>query len=92
MINLQPRFVRLKHAPGYLGMDRHRFNNEVRPHLTEIPIGRQGIAFDRMEMDEFADYYKGACGRPPEVKEEACQNDERQDSANVEITGIFRNT
>jgi hypothetical protein len=27
-------------------MDRNRFNAEVRPLLTEIPIGRQGVAFD----------------------------------------------
>ena len=26
-----PRFVRLRDAPAYLGMDRHRFNVEVRP-------------------------------------------------------------
>ena len=31
--------MRLRDAPGYLGMDRNRFNAEVRPHLIEIPIG-----------------------------------------------------
>jgi hypothetical protein len=35
-----PRFIRLRDAPAYLGMDRHRFNYEVRPHLTEIPIAQ----------------------------------------------------
>ena len=40
-----PRFIRLRDAPAYLGMDRHRFNSEVRPQLIEIPIGDQGISF-----------------------------------------------
>ncbi len=37
-----PRLLRLRDAPTYLGMDRNRFNSEVRPCLTEIPIGEQG--------------------------------------------------
>jgi hypothetical protein len=47
-----PRFVRLRDAPNYLGMDRNRFNRSVRPHLVAIPIGKQGIAFDRLDLDE----------------------------------------
>ena len=50
-----PRFIRLRDAPAYLGMDRNRFNAEVRPLLTVIPIGRQGIAFDRLDLDRWAD-------------------------------------
>ena len=46
---LLPRFIRLRDTAFYLGMDRNRFNAEVRPYLTKIPIGRQGIAFDRLE-------------------------------------------
>ena len=42
---IPPRLLRFRDAPRYLGMDRNRFNVEVRPYLTEIPIGRQGIAF-----------------------------------------------
>src|SRR5688572_15657638 len=45
-------------------MDRHRFDSEVRPTLTEIPIGQRGIAFDRHELDAWADAYIAACGRP----------------------------
>ena len=58
------RLLRLRDAPMYLGMDRNRFNNEVRPHLTEIPIGTQGIAFDRLELDRWVDHYKSRNGRP----------------------------
>ena len=38
-----PRLLRLRDAPFYLGMDRNRFNAEVRPQVTEIRIGEQGI-------------------------------------------------
>ena len=48
---ITPRLLRFRDAPRYLGMDRNRFNAEVRPCLTEIRIGRQGIAFDRLELD-----------------------------------------
>lgn len=46
-----PRLIRFKDAPRYLGMDRHCFNREVRPHMAEIRIGKQGIAFDRVDLD-----------------------------------------
>ena len=61
---LLPRLVRFRDAPGYLGMDRNRFNQEVRPFLTDIPIGRQGIAFDRLELDAWVDDYVSCNGRP----------------------------
>ena len=62
--NVLPRFIRFRDAPGYLGMDRNRFNAEVRPALTEIPIGQQGIAFDRLELEAWAEDYKRRNGRP----------------------------
>ena len=65
---LLPRLVRLRDAPFYLGMDRNRFNAEVRPQLTEIPIGEQGIAFDRVELDAWVDQHKSRNGRPGQPK------------------------
>ena len=65
-----PRFIRLKHAPNYLGMDKNRFNAEVRPFVTEIRVGFQGIAFDRLDLDAFADDYKRRNGRPGKKKGE----------------------
>lgn len=58
-----PRFIRLKDASAYLGMDKNRFNREVRPKLIAIPIGTQGIAFDRLDLDEWASEYKRCNGR-----------------------------
>ena len=68
---LLPRLIRFRNAPAYLGMDRNRFNHEVRPYLVEIPVGRQGIAFDRLHLDAWADDYKAVRGRPP-GKEASC--------------------
>jgi hypothetical protein len=59
-----PRVLRFRDAPAYLGMDRNRFNAEVRPHLTEVPIGTQGIGFDRLELDAWFEDYKSRNGRP----------------------------
>lgn len=61
---ITPRLIRLKDAPFYLGMDRNRFNKEVRPYIVEIPIGKQGIAFDRLEIDAWVDQYVSRNGRP----------------------------
>ena len=63
---LLPRLIRYRDAPGYLGMDRNRFNAEVRPFLTIIPIGKQGIAFDRLDLEAWADDYIQRNGRPSE--------------------------
>jgi hypothetical protein len=64
MSDLQPRIIRFHDAPRYLGMDRNRFNAEVRPYLTEIPIGKQGVGFDRHDLDAWVDDYKRRNGRP----------------------------
>ena len=63
-----PKLLRLRDAPAYLGMDKNRFNREVRPYITEIPIGSQGIAFDRLDLDAWVDHYKGCNGRPGSKK------------------------
>jgi hypothetical protein len=83
---MQPRLIRLKHAPGYLGMDRNLFNETVRPYLTTLPIGRQGIAFDRLELDAWADHYKKVRGRAPE-KEASWEKGESQVSPNAVGSG-----
>ena len=76
-IALLPRLVRLRDAPAYLGMDRNRFNCEVRPNLTNIPIGQQGIAFDRLELDAWVEDYISRNGRrpkAPKLEDDTCQN------------------
>ena len=58
------RFIRMKDAPSYLSVDKNYFNKIVRPTLTEIPIRIQGIAFDRLDLDKWADDHKSRVGRP----------------------------
>lgn len=54
---ITPRLLRFKDAPRYLGMCAREFNQTVRPHVNEVVIGRQGIAFDRYELDEWVSRY-----------------------------------
>lgn len=63
-VAITPRLLRLRDVPRYLGMDKNRFNREVRPQLTVIPIGKEGIAFDRLDLDAWVDEYKRRNGRP----------------------------
>lgn len=77
---LLPRFVRFRDAPFYLGMDRNRFNTEVRPYLTKIPIGRQGLAFDRLELDAWVEEYISRNGRPAAIRRKPWDEQERRAS------------
>jgi hypothetical protein len=62
--SLLSRVVRARDAPRYLGMDRNRFNAEVRPYVTEVSIGTQGVGFDRLDLDSWFEDYKSRNGRP----------------------------
>ena len=63
-IKLMPRVIRAKDAHIYLGMDRNRFNHEVKPHLVAVPIGTQGIGYDRFDLDAWWEVYKERNGQP----------------------------
>src|SRR5262249_23092553 len=63
-----PRIIRCRDAHGHLGMDRNRFNSEVRQNLTEIPIGVQGTGFDRLELDAWRRTISAATGVPDNRK------------------------
>ncbi len=55
--------------PRYLGIDRNRFNAEVRPLLSEIPIGTQEVAFDRLYLDAWVwSSIRPATGRRAQAK------------------------
>jgi hypothetical protein len=66
----------MRDAPAYLGMDKNRFNVEVRPYLTEIPLGAQCIAFDRLDLDSWVDQYIERNGRKRATDKggKQCQN------------------
>jgi len=87
---IQPRLIRFRYVPDYLGMDRNRFNQEVRPHLTEIPIGKQGIAFDRLEVDLWVDEYKARHGRKQTQGAAKWDKKEHQDLESEEESGILK--
>ena len=89
-MDFQPRFIRLKDAHRYLGMDRNRFADEVRPYLIEIPIGSQGVAFDRLDLDAWADQYKDRNGRP--AKQKGGQPPWRKEKHEVSSRGVASGT
>ena len=54
---MTPRLLRMRDAPAYLGMCEREFNATVRPNVREVRIGQQGVAFDRNDLDAWADEY-----------------------------------
>ena len=92
---LIPRLIRLRDAPHYVGMDRNRFNKDVRPYLTEIPLGKQAVAFDRLELDAWVEDYIECNGRRPKaskLEDDACQNVTRcRGSALKAVSGKSKN-
>ncbi len=85
-----PRIIRLRDAPGYLGMDPNRFNEEVRPYLIEIPIGKQGIGFDRLDLDAWIEDYKSRNGRPGKAEKGGKPWDAKRPP--VSSRGVIRGT
>ena len=45
-------------------MDRNRFNRDVKPYLVAVPIGTQGLGYDRLDLDEWWEEYKSLYGQP----------------------------
>ncbi len=97
---LLPRLIRLRDAPAYCGMDRNKFNAEVRPELTEVPLGKQAVAFDRLELDAWIDDYMSRNGRRPKastLEDDVCKNAVNQHvtkcrgSAKSAVSGISKN-
>jgi hypothetical protein len=72
-------------------MDRNRFNAEVRPSLTEIPVGKQGLGFDRLELDAWLEDYKSRNGRPARKGDKIWDANEYPDSSCELGTGISTN-
>jgi len=84
------RLLRLRDAPAYLGMDRHCFNKTVRPTVKLVRIGKQGIAFDRLDLDAWVEHTKACSARPAASNLRRMQTwdkKERQDSTNAESVG-----
>lgn len=92
-VAILPRLLRLRDAPAYFGMDRNRFGAEVRPFITAIPIGRQGIAFDRLELDAWVEEYMSRNGRPGRLQGERPWDvvEGRQASSNDAASGTSTN-
>ncbi len=69
---MTPIILRRKFAAEYCGMGVDMFDRIVRPNLREIRIGKKsrGVAFYRLDLDQWAADYAGAEGRPSNAKED----------------------
>ena len=85
---INPRLIRLRDAPSYLGLDKMIFNRDIRPELTEVHHGR-AVLFDRLELDAWAEHTKACQGRPPE-RTSIWQDEDGQDSARKGGSGTSR--
>ena len=89
-----PRILRLRDVPTYIGMNKNHFNKEIRPYLTEIPIGKQGKGFDRLEIDSFITRYissNGVPGQPFKEGDQLWDSQERLDLSNKAKSGTSIN-
>lgn len=88
-MHINPRVIRAKDAPAYLGMIRSIFNRDVKPHVANIPIGTQGIGYDRLELDHWLEHYKQRNGCPAKsnLGETLCQNDNIDDQVSTGVIG-----
>jgi hypothetical protein len=87
----------MRDAPAYLGMDRHRFNTDVRPLIQTISIGNQGIAFDRLDLDAWVDQYKKRSNCPtvfdrPRASDEMVTQNAKERKARTNIGKYGKST
>src|SRR5918999_202996 len=82
--------LRYRSAYRYLDMGRWIFDQYVRPHLTEIPIGGV-IYFSRVEIDAWVADTQKAHGRPgkkPQKEKSSWGEKSRRASSNKATSGI----
>ena len=68
-MRVEPRVIRHKDAPTYLGVNVNYFNRNIRPDLLEIQFGPQMIGYDKIDLDRWLDDYKVSNGRSGDTKE-----------------------
>nr|WP_244885938.1 hypothetical protein [Pseudomonas paralactis] len=83
-------------------MCREEFNKTVRPNVREFPIGKQGIGFDRIELDQWADSWAESMAIEKQANEDnnlprsgrqgAKQWREKQCRASIRGTGFGTST
>ena len=52
--NIRQQTIGLKDAPAYLGITKYKFINEVRKHLHEVQLGKRGVGFYQLDLDNWS--------------------------------------
>jgi hypothetical protein len=73
-------------------MDRNKFQTLVRPYVTAIPLGKQAVGYDRLDLDAWFEDYKSRNGRPGRAMKGGSSWGAKspQDSYCEETPGTFR--
>jgi hypothetical protein len=87
-MDITPRFIRHRDAPRYLGVNVNYFNRHFRPQLTEIRLGPQMLAYDRLELDALADNTKALHGR--QATQKGAKQSWRNKKSGVSAFGVGR--
>src|SRR5581483_7274769 len=69
------RLLRPPAAHAYLAMNKNQFNSLVRPDVIVFHLGKRAIAFDRLELDVWAEDYCRRNGRSsPQQEDQQCRS------------------
>ena len=92
-MDIQPRILRVGQAIKYSGLSRPLFKEHIRPKCGEITIGKQGIGFEKVEIDKALDDYIARYGCAPKEEQETseCKKEKQQDSSSTGTSGISTN-
>ncbi|MDO8955213.1 MAG: hypothetical protein Q7V63_10255 [Gammaproteobacteria bacterium] len=86
---MEPRLVRMRDAPKYLGMCKNVFNKVVRPYIPNIQVSKQGVAFDRLDLDRWVEQNKRRNRCPINERRALWDENVCQDSSNEEAHGML---
>lgn len=75
-----PRVIRMAEAPKYCGVSVRVFDSDFRPHLNEAVFGKQGVGFDRIEVDSFITWYFKRHGKRKAQGSKSWQKEEQPKS------------
>lgn len=81
-----PKVLRLKDAPSYLGVDKNKFNDSIRPHLKEVKVGIRSVGYDRLDLDKWVEDHKSCteCSKSSILGEATWDNQKLEPAASIQ--------
>lgn len=85
-----PRLLRIDQACHYLGVNKNFLRAHVRPYVKEIRVGSKGVLLDRLELDSWIEQYTHRNGRPSDIGDDPCLEEQPQASSTVVASGTYK--